>query len=124
MSITRLSVVALALGAAGCQLAAQQPAAAVPDRPRLAVILVVDQMRQDYLTRMEHRWRHGFRRLLEQGAVFEDNRYPYLQTVTCAGHATIGTGTFPASHGIILNAWWRGTRSASCTDDPDARGIG
>lgn len=124
MSFTRVLIVTIAIGAAACQAAAQRPAPPVTDRPRLAVILVVDQMRHDYLTRMDGRWRYGLKRLLAEGAVFDETRYPYLQTVTCAGHATIGTGTFPASHGIILNAWWRGTRSASCTDDPDARAIG
>ena len=31
-------------------------------------------------------------KLLRDGAVFENGAYPYLNTVTCAGHATIGTG--------------------------------
>ena len=33
-------------------------------------------------------------------------RIPILNTVTCPGHTTISTGTFPRTHGIILNAWW------------------
>jgi hypothetical protein len=81
-------------------------------------------MRYDYLERLAPLWTRGIRRLLTEGAVFERNSYPYLQTVTCAGHATIGTGTFPATHGIILNAWWRGTRNATCTEDPAASAIG
>ncbi|MEZ5283424.1 MAG: alkaline phosphatase family protein [Vicinamibacterales bacterium] len=104
-----------------------------PANPSLVVVLVVDQMRYDYIERMQGRWQHGLKRLVTDGALFERNAYPYLQTVTCAGHATIGTGTFPATHGIILNAWWRGTRVASCTDDdtvntvpyePDAEAVG
>ena len=55
--------------------------------------------------------------------MFEQNFYPYLNTVTCAGHATIGTGSFPSTHGIIMNAWWRGTRNASCTEDATVRGV-
>ena len=68
-------------------LSGAQPAAA----PRLLVIVVVDQMRYDYLERMRPRWTGGMERLLTEGAVFEQNFYPYLNTVTCAGHATIGT---------------------------------
>ena len=54
------------------------------------------------------------------GARFRRAAYPYLNTVTCAGHASIGTGTVPAVHGIVLNAWWdRATQTyVSCTDDP------
>ena len=52
--------------------------------------------------------------------MFERAFYPYLNTVTCAGHATIGTGTFPYEHGIIMNEWYQraARRRMSCTDDP------
>lgn len=87
--------------------------------PRLVVLLVVDQLRADYLTTYAHRWRGGFRTLLEEGAYFPRADYPYLNTVTCPGHATIATGAFPRTHGMILNRWWhRGERRTwNCTDD-------
>jgi predicted AlkP superfamily pyrophosphatase or phosphodiesterase len=90
--------------------------------PRLLVLLVVDQMREDYIARFEHQWTDGLRRLLDEGARFRQAAYPFFNTVTCAGHATIGTGGVPASHGMVLNAWWdRATRQmASCTHDPAA----
>jgi len=94
-----------------------------PAPPKLLVVVVVDQMRFDYLDQMRAHWTGGMKRLLTEGAVFERNFYPYLNTVTCAGHATIGTGSFPATHGIIMNAWWRGTRNASCTDDASVSSI-
>ena len=99
---------------------AQAPVTPAPAtaQPSLVVIVVVDQMRADYLTAMRDRWSDGLARLTRDGAVMEQTFYPYLQTVTCAGHATVGTGAFPSTHGIIANAWWRGTRSAPCTDDP------
>lgn len=99
---------------------AQAPATPVSTTPRpsLVVIVVVDQMRADYLAAMRDRWTDGLARLTRDGAVMEQTFYPYLQTVTCAGHATVGTGAFPSTHGIIANAWWRGTRSAPCTEDP------
>jgi hypothetical protein len=45
-----------------------------------------------------------------------------MNTVTCAGHATIGTGAYPHTHGMTLNAWYDRTRrtSVSCTDDADS----
>ena len=96
------------------------PNAATP--PRLLVIVVVDQMRADYLDRFARHWRHGFRTLLAGGRVFERAAYTYLNTSTCAGHTTIATGTLPRTHGMILNIWWDRTerRSVECTDDRDS----
>ena len=91
-------------------------------RPKLVVLLVIDQMRTDYLENPRVPWRAGFRRLLSEGAWFEHGEYPYMNTVTCAGHTTIGTGTYPRTHGMTLNGWWDRTRRASvtCNDDPDS----
>ncbi|MGQ0732630.1 MAG: alkaline phosphatase family protein [Acidobacteriota bacterium] len=87
--------------------------------PTLLVILVVDQMRFDYLDRFHQFWTAGFKRLREEGAIFDRAFYPYLNTVTCPGHATIGTGAYPYAHGILLNEWWRrpANRRMACTDD-------
>jgi predicted AlkP superfamily pyrophosphatase or phosphodiesterase len=110
---------AVAFGAAG---AAQQPAAA---RPKLAVILVVDQMRADYVDRFKDDWTGGLKRLLTQGAWFSRAAYPYLTTVTCAGHATISTGGFPHLHGVFQNAWYdrASGRNVTCTEDASTRGV-
>ncbi|HXW05398.1 MAG TPA: alkaline phosphatase family protein [Vicinamibacterales bacterium] len=88
--------------------------------PRLIVLVVVDQMRADYLTAYSGGFTGGLRRLMRDGAWFTRAGYPYLNTVTCPGHATIGTGTFPYRHGMILNNWFdRETgRIPYCTDDP------
>lgn len=93
-----------------------------PRRPTLLVTVVVDQMRAEYLTRYASLWRGGFKRLLEQGAIYEQTFYPYLNTVTCAGHATIGTGAWPKTHGIILNQWFHRDIGdvRTCTADPSA----
>ena len=90
--------------------------------PSLLVVLVVDQFRADYLERYAHRWRGGFRTLLTDGAAFTRVEYPYLNTATCAGHATIATGTLPRTHGIILNRWWHRDegRTFNCMDDDAA----
>ena len=93
--------------------------------PKLVVILVADQMRADYLERYSGRFTGGLRRLMQNGAWFQRAAYPYLNTITCAGHSTIGTGTFPYQHGMILNAWFdrkTGT-STECTVDSKAREV-
>ena len=82
------------------------PAAQSGGPASLVVILVVDQMRADYLTTFASRWQRGFRTLLERGTQFTNAEYPYWSTITCAGHTSIATGTLPRTHGMVLNRWW------------------
>jgi predicted AlkP superfamily pyrophosphatase or phosphodiesterase len=93
--------------------------------PKLVVIIVIDQMRADYIERFRDSWSSGLRRLVDEGAWFTRAAYPYLTTVTCAGHATISTGAYPHVHGIFANTWFDRERSAviPCTDDPQARPV-
>ena len=111
---------ALAGGAALWPVRAAQPSP--PRRPSLLVLVVVDQMRAEYLTRYASLWSGGFKRLLEQGAIYDQTFYPYLNTVTCAGHATLGTGAWPKTHGVILNQWFHRDIGdvRPCTADPSA----
>ncbi len=94
-------------------------------RPTLVVMIVVDQMRADYLLKYGHQWTGGLRRLMDRGAWFQQAAYPYANTVTCAGHATISTGTFPRTHGITGNSWWdrAAAKSVECADDPGVQAI-
>lgn len=101
--------------------AATPKASEGPARPKLVVLLVVDQMRGDYLDKFLGQWTGGLKRLVEEGAWFRDAAYPYAATETCVGHATISTGAFPANHGMISNAWWdrQEQKMVTCTSDPD-----
>lgn len=121
--------------ASGAQAQAQKaPAAAKAPtrpkarvaRPKLVVMLVVDQMRGDYVDKFLGQWTGGLRLLVEEGAWFRDVAYPYAATETCVGHATISTGALPATHGMIANAWWdRETQKmVTCTADPKAKNAG
>jgi predicted AlkP superfamily pyrophosphatase or phosphodiesterase len=109
--LSSCAMIAFATGAA---------AAPTPSRPKLVVVLAVDQMRADYVDLYGAGWKHGLHTLFEQGAVFTKARYPFLSTVTCAGHATIGTGAYPHRHGMVLNSWWDRSqqRMTECTADP------
>ena len=91
--------------------------------PKLVVLVVVDQMRADYVERFHDDWSSGLRRLVDDGAWFTRAAYPYLTTVTCAGHATVSTGAYPHTHGVFANTWFDRERSAviPCTDDQQAR---
>ncbi len=87
-------------------------ATAYDGRPRLVIILVVDQFRADYLDRYRADLKgRGFRLFLDKGAYFEDCYYDYANTKTAPGHATLGTGAYSDGHGISSNAWWDLTRN-------------
>jgi predicted AlkP superfamily pyrophosphatase or phosphodiesterase len=94
--------------------------------PKLAVIIVVDQMRADYVDRFNGEWTGGLKRMVTQGASFPRAAYPYLSTVTCAGHATISTGSLPRTHGVFQNGWWDrdARRQMTCTEDPRTTDVG
>ncbi|MGB2676599.1 MAG: alkaline phosphatase family protein [Candidatus Acidiferrum sp.] len=96
-----------------------------PARPKLVVMIVVDQMRGDYVDKLRGQWTGGLKRLVEEGAWFREAAYPYAATETCVGHATISTGAFPASHGMIANAWWDRDQQkmVTCTSDPSAKNV-
>jgi len=87
-------------------------ASAYDAHPRLVIILVVDQLRADYLDRYRADFKgRGFRLFLDKGAYFEDCYYDYANTKTAPGHATLGTGAYTDGHGISANSWWDLTRN-------------
>src|SRR5215469_5697348 len=94
-----------------------------PARPKLVVLIVVDQMRGDYVDKFRGQWSGGFERMLTEGAWFRAAAYPYAATETCVGHSTISTGSFPASHGMVANAWWdrEQQKMTTCTADPNVK---
>ena len=94
--------------------------AGFPTRPKLVLVLVIDQFRYDYLMRFRPLFgKGGFNRLLEGGAVFTDCRYDYATTSTGPGHATLLTGAYPNVHGIIENDWYDRNqhREVYCVED-------
>jgi predicted AlkP superfamily pyrophosphatase or phosphodiesterase len=95
-------------------------------KPKLVVVLVVDQMRADYVDKFLEQWTGGLKRLVEQGAWFRQAAYPYAATETCVGHSTISTGALPATHGMVANAWWDrdSQKMITCTADPNVKNIG
>lgn len=87
-------------------------ASAYDAHPKLVVILVIDQFREDYLERYRADFKgEGFNLFLDQGAYFPDCYYDYGNLVTAAGHATIATGAYTDGHGISRNQWWDLTRN-------------
>ena len=84
---------------------AAAPAAGQADPPRAVVIVVVDQLRFDQLDRYDELFTGGLRRLLDGGAVFTSAEQRHAVPHTAPGHATLATGSYPSSHGIVANSW-------------------
>ncbi len=111
-----LSVILLLLGSIVAAFASAYNA-----RPKLVVVIVIDQFRGDYLERYRDRFGDsGFRMFLDRGAYFADCNYDYANTRTAPGHATLFSGTYTSGHGIVANEWWdpqKKKRVTSVEDD-------
>ena len=76
-------------------------------RPRLVLLIVVDQFRYDYLERFGDLFGpNGLRRLLRDGASWTQANYDHIPTYTAPGHGTMMTGAYPSESGIIGNEWF------------------
>ncbi|MCU1223688.1 MAG: Alkaline phosphatase [Edaphobacter sp.] len=107
-------------------------------KPKLVVVLVIDQFRGDYLDRYRDDFKtaNGFNLFLKRGAYFTDCYYDYANTMTAPGHSTVGTGAYTNGHGISLNEWWDLKRSTThpvssvederyaIVGDPDSKDVG
>jgi hypothetical protein len=80
--------------------------AVAANKPKLVLLIVIDQFRYDYLLRFRDQYTGGLKRLLTRGAVFENAHLDHYPTVTAIGHATIVTGATPALSGIMGNDWY------------------
>src|ERR1700736_5282979 len=96
-------------------------------RPKLIVVIVIDQFRGDYLERYRDQWGEGgIRLLLDHGADFTDCNFEYANTRTAPGHATLMTGAYTNGHGIMANEWWDPQKKAmvAAADDDQTKLVG
>jgi predicted AlkP superfamily pyrophosphatase or phosphodiesterase len=108
---------ALALAASlGAHAAPVKPEA----QPKLVLVIAVDGLPQEQVTRYRSQFGEGgFRRLLDQGAWFNNAHQAHGVTVTAVGHTAILSGAYPYQHGIIGNNWIDPVtlKSVYCTED-------
>lgn len=105
---------------------AQRPATPADPAIRLVLLVSVDQLRPDYLTRFRSEYTGGFARLLTDGASFTDALLEHYPTVTAVGHMAMSTGALPAVSGIIGNDWYDRSAGTSVTSvsDPGSPMVG
>jgi predicted AlkP superfamily pyrophosphatase or phosphodiesterase len=75
------------------------------DTPTLAILLVVDQLRPDLISRYDDLYTGGLRRLLDDGYRFTNATHDHALTTTGPGHTTLATGVYPTRNGIVGNSW-------------------
>ncbi|KQW46525.1 MULTISPECIES: alkaline phosphatase family protein [unclassified Roseateles] len=97
--------VALASALSACTTTGAPPAA-VPQRPKLLVLMVVDGLPMRQVTGYRYQLApDGLARFLDRGRWFADAHYGHGHTVTAAGHAVMLSGAHPQRSGIISNEW-------------------
>jgi predicted AlkP superfamily pyrophosphatase or phosphodiesterase len=101
-----LLALAITLISGICQALPSDTTRAVPPTAKLGILLIIDQMRPDYLTRFRDQFTGGLARLEHQGLLFTNAFHDHAATETAVGHATVATGRFPSHHGIVGNEWY------------------
>lgn len=85
---------------AAAPVARTESSDAGPGPPRLVLVLAIDQLRRDRLTR---ELPGGLGRLAREGRSFEDAAMEHAFTNTCPGHVTMLTGRHPGAAGVPGN---------------------
>jgi len=115
------------LMSAGIRPAISQGAYIPPDKPRIVVGIVIEQLRYDQLEKFRDRFEeNGIRRLLNEGTYYKNASYDYMLTQSAPGHATIATGTQPSFHGINADSWYLPLKNEMvyCTQDSNVDPVG
>ncbi len=103
-STTLRALALVCLVTAGVSSAQQPPRP--PAKPKLVLLIAVDQFRYDYLARFRDEYKGGIDRLLRTGANYVNAHLEHYPTVTAIGHSTMLSGATPNLSGIIGNDWY------------------
>lgn len=88
--------------------------------PRLVVNVAIDQLRTDYIEQFSSLYTtEGFKKLLQEGSIYEAASYPFAPIDRASAIAAIATGTTPHYNNIVGAEWLdRSTlRLVHSTDD-------
>jgi predicted AlkP superfamily pyrophosphatase or phosphodiesterase len=107
----------------GTPIGAQAPAQP-SRRPKLVIVIAVDQFSADLFNEYRGHFTGGLRRLA-QGAAFANGYQAHAVTHTCPGHAAIVTGDHPSRTGVIADHWYdfsaaRANKEIDCGEDETA----
>lgn len=107
--------------------ASAQNAYIPPDKPKLVIGIIVEQLRYDQLERV---WDilpdNGLKRMVSEGTYYRNVSLDYLSTQAAPGFATIATGATPSAHGITSDTWFHpfNDQMIFSVQDPTAGAVG
>jgi predicted AlkP superfamily pyrophosphatase or phosphodiesterase len=94
-------------------------------RPKLVVVISVDQFSAELMQTYGPELKGGFARLRKEGVCFTEAYHDHGFTETGPGHSVLLSGRFPANTGIVENHWLDRTtgKVVYCVEDQAARSL-
>lgn len=77
-----------------------------PERPKVVLVFVQDQMGLQYYAAHPHR-APFLRSLMKEGANFTNAQVAHVDVETAVGHVAVGTGAYARGHHVTSNTVWR-----------------
>lgn len=113
----------LAAAAASVALFSANSALAAPaeaPKPKLVVVISIDQFSASLFEQYRGDFKGGLGRLAREGTVYPSGFQSHGMTETCPGHSTLLTGKYPNKTGIVANDWYdkETGKKTYCLDDP------
>ncbi len=97
-----------------------------PNKPKLVIYIVIDQLPGELFQRIEGEFSGGFKWLLDHGIEFRNAHHEHGYPVTGVGHFVLGSGLYPGPVGVLGNSWYNRElrKSIYCVEDSLAKSVG
>lgn len=106
-------------------VASVQAQTSVRETPKLVIGITIDQLRGDYLELFQNTYtERGFKRLLNEGLVYQNIKYDIPNLDDASAIATIYTGSTPYYHGIVGNKKYLVSKQLEVTTYSDPNFLG
>ena len=94
-------------------------------RPKLVVVISIDQFSAELMQTYGPELTGGIARLRKEGVFFTEAYHDHGFTETAPGHSVLLSGRFPSNTGIVENRWIDRTtgKLAYCVEDPAAKSL-
>ncbi|NDW17786.1 alkaline phosphatase family protein [Dysgonomonas sp. 216] len=106
-------------------VASIQSQTTLKETPKLVIGITIDQLRGDYLDLFQHTFTDkGFKRLLNEGLVYQNMSFDYANVSSASAIATIYTGTNPNYHGVTTDKKYSPSKNREVSSFDDEAYLG